>query len=132
MTTRGTCLVIEDDPDIGGLIEIIISGMGFDVTVVESGAQGLLAATSTFDLITLDLGLPDIDGREVARELRKFSITPILMITAHAQPMDELEGMASGANAYLPKPFRPAQLRAIVQQLCPAHLSAHTTSGPAE
>ncbi|MBT2588365.1 response regulator [Arthrobacter sp. ISL-95] len=56
--------------------------------------------------------------------LRKISNVPILMITAYAQPGDELEGMGAGANAYLPKPFRPAQLRTIVQKLCPEPLPA--------
>jgi two-component system OmpR family response regulator len=129
MTSRGACLVIEDDPDIGGLLETIISGMGFDVRLEQTGTESLLAATSDLALITLDLGLPDMDGREVAQILRRISNVPILMITAHAQPRDELEGMAAGANAYLPKPFRPAQLRTIVQKLCPEpHPAADSTT----
>ncbi|WP_369745654.1 response regulator transcription factor [Paenarthrobacter sp. AMU7] len=120
MTSRGICLAIEDDEDISGLLEVILTAAGFDVRAEETGATGLLAADDLdLALITLDLGLPDMDGRDVARKLREVTGAPILMITAHTQPGDELEGMAAGASAYLAKPFRPAQLRALVQELCP-------------
>lgn len=129
MTSRGTCLVIEDDEDIGSLIEIILAAAGFDVRIEQTGAGSLLVTGSQeLALITLDVGLPDIDGREVARKLRKLSTTPILMITAFAQPGVELDGMAVGASAYLAKPFRPAQLRALVQELCPGTTFPSTTS----
>lgn len=120
MSSRGICLVIEDDPDIAGLLETILTGMGFEVRVEETGTDGILSAAGLeLVLITLDVGLPDRDGREVARRLRGLSDAPILMITAFAQPGDELDGMAAGASAYLTKPFRPAQLRAKVLDLCP-------------
>ncbi|NQD90590.1 response regulator, partial [Paenarthrobacter sp. CM16] len=85
MTSRGKCLVIEDDEDIAGLLEVILTTAGFDVRVEASGTEGLLAATSVeLTLITLDLGLPDMDGREVAGLLRAVTNAPILMITAFA------------------------------------------------
>ncbi|NQD90086.1 response regulator transcription factor, partial [Paenarthrobacter sp. CM16] len=77
------------------------------------------ATSVELTLITLDLGLPDMDGREVAGLLRAVTNAPILMITAFAAVGDELDGLAAGASAYLPKPFRPAQLRDLVDQLCP-------------
>ncbi|AOY74143.1 response regulator (plasmid) [Arthrobacter sp. TES] len=121
MSTRGACLVIEDDADIQGLISLILSAEGFEVHSVETGTAGLLAASQQqLALITLDLGLPDVDGREVARQLRTVSSAPLLMITAFAETADELAGMAAGASAYLTKPFRPAQLRALVTELSPA------------
>lgn len=120
MSSYGVCLVIEDDEDIGGLLEVILAASGFEVRVEETGRGGLSAAADLeLALITLDLGLPDLDGRDVARKLREISDAPILMITAHTHPGDELDGMASGASAYLTKPFRPAQLRTLVQELCP-------------
>ncbi|WP_458107722.1 response regulator [Arthrobacter sp. R3-55] len=109
MTSRGRCLVIEDDEDIAGLIEVLLTTAGFDVRVEATGTEGLLAAASVeLKLITLDLGLPDMDGREVAGLLRDVTKAPILMITAFAATGDELDGFSAGASAYLPKPFRPA------------------------
>jgi two-component system OmpR family response regulator len=120
MNSRGICLVIEDDLDIRDLLCLILSGAGFEVHAEATGAAGLRAAKRlNLTLITLDLGLPDLDGHDVARQLRTLSTAPLLMITAYAEPADELGGMVAGANAYLPKPFRPAQLRALVQKLCP-------------
>ncbi len=105
MTSRGVCLVIEDDEDIGDLLEAILAAAGFEVRVEVSGTGGLSAAAGLeLTLITLDLGLPDLDGRDVARKLREISGAPILMITAHAQPGDELDGMSAGASAYLTPP----------------------------
>lgn len=120
MASRGKCLVIEDDEDISSLIGVILTAQGFDVHFAETGAEALLAASGpALSLITLDVGLPDMDGRDVARRLRDLTTAPILMITAYAQADDALNGIASGASAYLIKPFRPTQLRAIVQKLCP-------------
>ncbi|MET4901612.1 response regulator [Paenarthrobacter sp. CC6] len=131
MSTRGACLVIEDDADIQGLISLILSAEGFEVHTEETGTAGLLAASQRqLALITLDIGLPDIDGREIARQLRTVSSAPLLMITAFAETADELAGMAAGASAYLAKPFRPAQLRALVTEFCPAP-QASRLAGPA-
>lgn len=131
MSTRGASLVIEDDADIQGLISLILSAEGFEVHAVETGTAGLLVASQQqLALITLDLGLPDVDGREVARQLRTVSSAPLLMITAFAEAADELAGIAAGASGYLTKPFRPTQLRALVTELCPAP-QASGLAGPA-
>lgn len=125
MTSRGTCVVIEDDADIRDLISIILTGAGFEVHAEETGSGGLAAVSRLQPvLVTLDLGLPDMDGRDVARHLRAVSTAPILMITAFAEREDELHGIAAGATAYLTKPFRPSQLRSMVQDLCPQRLSS--------
>lgn len=125
VTARGICLVIEDDPDIRGLLDVILTRAGFGVHCEGTGAGGLRAAAE-LDLafITLDLGLPDMHGHDVARALRSLTKAPILMITAHARPIDELDGMASGASAYLIKPFRPNQLTSLIQELSPGPLPA--------
>lgn len=131
MSTRGACLVIEDDADIQGLISLILSTEGFEVHTVETGSAGLLAASrQQLALITLDLGLPDVDGREVARQLRSVSSAPLLMITAFAEAANELAGIAAGASGYLIKPFRPTELRALVAELCPLR-QASGYAGPA-
>ncbi|YCI74479.1 response regulator [Arthrobacter sp. R1-13] len=114
------CLVIEDDQDIRDLLSTILTGLGFTVHAEATGDAGLRAAeTLDLDLITLDLGLPDVNGLDVAHHLRALSKAPIIMITAWTEPGDELNGVASGADAYLTKPFRPHLLRELVQRLCP-------------
>ncbi len=121
MKSRGVCLVIEDDQDIRSLICVILTQTGFDVNAVASGAEGLAAAGTLHPvLVTLDLGLPDIDGHEVAHRFRDLSEAPMLFITAHAEPDDEMAGMASGAAAYLTKPFRLRELQDLVHTLAPA------------
>ena len=121
MGSRGLCLVIEDDRDIRDLLTLILMRMGFDVHAVGDGAEGVAAAWERDPvLVTVDLNLPDMDGLDVARHIRARSQAPMLFITARAEFVDELAGMASGAAAYLTKPFRPRQLTEVVQQLCPA------------
>lgn len=108
-------LVIEDDQDIRELVRTVLTQAGFEVTVAGSGAEGVLAAKTLMpDVITLDLGLPDIDGFEVSRQIREFSDAYIVMLTARADELDTLIGLESGADDYLTKPFRPRELRARV------------------
>lgn len=108
-------LVIEDDQDIRELVRTVLTQAGFEVTVAASGSEGVAAARRLNpDVITLDLGLPDIDGFEVARQIREFSDAYIVMLTARAEELDTLIGLESGADDYLTKPFRPRELRARV------------------
>ena len=116
---RGSCLVVEDDSDIRDLLCLILSRAGFEVHAEAAGADGLEAARVLEPvLITLDVGLPDINGHEVAQRIRKFSAARILMITASPDP-HQLDLRALGVDAYLSKPFRPARLVELAQQLCP-------------
>ncbi|ADX72088.1 response regulator transcription factor [Pseudarthrobacter phenanthrenivorans] len=108
-------LVIEDDHDIRELVRTVLSQAGFDVSVASSGAEGVLIAKNLNpDVITLDLGLPDIDGFEVSRQIREFSDAYIVMLTARTEELDTLIGLESGADDYLTKPFRPRELRARI------------------
>ena len=127
MGSRGLCLVIEDDRDIRDLLTLILTRMGFDVHAVGDGAEGVAAAWEHDPvLVTVDLNLPDMDGLDVARHIRARSQAPTLFITARSEVDDELAGMASGAAAYLTKPFRPRQITEVVNQLAPAGpLTAH-------
>ncbi|WP_104175790.1 response regulator transcription factor [Arthrobacter sp. Y81] len=119
--SRGICLVIEDDADIADLVTFILSQAGFEVHVARSGMEGLDAAAALDPaLITLDLGLPDIDGLHVAQGLRGITAVPILMLTARARISDEMDGLSAGASGYLVKPFRPRELRILADRLCPA------------
>ena len=125
--SRGLCLVIEDDRDIRDLLTLILTRIGFDVHAVGSGVEGVAAAWEHHPaLVTVDLNLPDMDGLDVARHIRARSGAPMLFITARAELDDEMAGMASGAAAYLIKPFRPRQLTETVNKLCPVGpLTAH-------
>ena len=121
METQHVCLVIEDDADISGLIAVVLTRAGFDVRTVATGAEGIAAAAEPgISLITLDLGLPDMDGHVVARAIRALNPAPLLFLTARSEQDDILAGMASGAAAYLTKPFHPRELREAALRLGPA------------
>ncbi|MEV7573427.1 response regulator transcription factor [Arthrobacter nitrophenolicus] len=124
MENKRVCLVVEDDKDIRGLITVILSRAGFEVQVVSTGAEAIAAAGDpAIALVTLDVGLPDMDGHVVARAIRELSKAPLLFLTARSENDDLLAGMASGAAAYLTKPFRPTELRDLALQLSPAPVS---------
>lgn len=108
-------VVIEDEPDIRALITVILSRAGFEVHAAASGAEGVDAVRAhNPSVITVDVGLPDMDGLEVTRALREFSDAFILMLSARAEELDMLTGLESGADGYLTKPFRPSELRARI------------------
>jgi DNA-binding response OmpR family regulator len=134
METQQVCLVIEDDADIRGLITVVLTRAGFDVRTATTGAEGIAAAADPgIALITLDLGLPDMDGHVVARAIRALSNAPLLFLTARSEPDDLLAGMASGAAAYLTKPFRPRELREVALRLRPVTVASEdgTSQDPA-
>ncbi|WP_255770627.1 response regulator transcription factor [Pseudarthrobacter sulfonivorans] len=125
METQHVCLVIEDDADIGGLVTVILTRAGFDVRTAATGAEGIAAAADpAVSLITLDLGLPDMDGHVVARAIRALNTAPLLFLTARSEQDDILAGMASGADAYLTKPFHPKELREVALRLCPVSVAS--------
>lgn len=113
MEEQHVCLVIEDDPDIRQLITVVLSRAGFEVLTASTGAEGIAAGAASgtsLSLITLDMGLPDMDGHDVARALRTLSPAPLLLLTARSEEDDIFSGLASGAAAYLTKPFLPSTL----------------------
>lgn len=115
MDNPRVAVIVEDDQDIRELISVILNQAGFEVYTASNGAAGVEAVrTHNPDIVTLDLGLPDIDGFEVARRIRLFSDTYIIMLTGRADEMDTLLGLESGADDYLTKPFRPRELRARI------------------
>ena len=112
-------LVVEDDPDIARLLGRELRGMGHTVDTVALAEDALLAARAAeYALMVVDLGLPDIDGLELVRELRRrFVESPILMLTARRKVEDRVIGLSSGADDYLVKPFAVPELRARVAAL---------------
>lgn len=120
-------LVVEDDDRIGRLLETGLKTHGYDVSRQRTGRAALEEAASgrTFELVILDLGLPDMDGVEVCRELRLVQPgTIIVMLTARRDEMDVVAGLESGADDYLMKPFGMvellARLRAHLRRVAPS------------
>ena len=112
-------LIVEDDADISGLIEIHLKDMGFETMVIDRGDTALeVALTQNFDFIILDIMLPGKDGLEVCRELRGAKLkTPILMLTARSEEIDKILGLEMGADDYLTKPFSIRELTARVKAI---------------
>jgi two-component system, OmpR family, alkaline phosphatase synthesis response regulator PhoP len=111
-----TVLVVDDAPDILRLTRDYLEHAGFSVLTASDGRGALqLAGTRRPDLLILDLGLPDQDGLDVARQLRRSSDLPIIMLTARAEESDTLVGLELGADDYLTKPFSPRELVARVR-----------------
>jgi DNA-binding response OmpR family regulator len=113
-------LVVEDDETIGGVLDSSLRAHGHQVVWQRTGRSALrVAATTNFDLVLLDLGLPDLDGVEVCRQLRASQPSTVLvMLTARTEEMDVVVGLESGADDYLTKPVRLAELLARIR----AHL----------
>ncbi len=111
-------LVVEDTDEIRELVRTVLVKAGFDVRAVSSGAACLdEVRRQPPDLIVLDLGLPDTDGTEVCRQVRAETGCYVLMLTARAEEVDLLIGLAVGADGYMAKPFSPRELVARVQAL---------------
>lgn len=115
---RRLAVIIEDDPDIRGLLETVLSQAGFETVSADNGIDGV-AAVRQFDPVvtTLDVSLPGIDGFEAAKRIRAFSNTYIVMLTARDEEIDALQGLESGADDYVTKPFRPRELRARIEAM---------------
>jgi sigma-B regulation protein RsbU (phosphoserine phosphatase) len=111
-------VVIEDDPDIRGLLVRVLVKQGFDVTEAGAGLPGVEEVRRRQpDLVTLDLNLPDLDGLEVCKRLREFSDAFIVMLTARADELDKLTGLDNGADEYISKPFSPRELQSRINAL---------------
>jgi phosphoserine phosphatase RsbU/P len=122
-------VVIEDDPDIRGLLVRVLVKQGFEVTQAEAGLPGVEAVRRVQpDLVTLDLNLPDLDGLEVCKLLREFSDAFIVMLTARAGELDKLTGLDNGADEYLSKPFSPRELQSRINALFRRRPSAAAAS----
>lgn len=118
MAGTHNAVVIEDDPDIRELVREVLEQAGFAVLTAGTGADGIALIEAHDPLVaTLDLSLPGMDGFETARRIRAFSSTYIVMLTARAEEIDAVQGLQSGADDYLTKPFRPRELRARIDAM---------------
>jgi DNA-binding response OmpR family regulator len=114
-----TVLVVEDESSIASFVALYLKNAGYGVKTAATGSEALadVAAAETPALIVLDLMLPDIDGIEVCRRIRKSSDVPILMLTARDEDVDKIIGLEVGADDYLTKPFNPRELVARVKSI---------------
>jgi two-component system alkaline phosphatase synthesis response regulator PhoP len=113
-----TILVVDDEPKIASLARDYLEHAGFAVLVAGEGRAALaLARSRRPDLVVLDLGLPGLDGLDVARALRRDSDVPILMLTARTDESDRIAGLELGADDYVTKPFSPRELVARVRAI---------------
>ena len=108
-------LIVEDDADISMIEEAYLNTAGLETKIVSEGSQVVpLLEKERFDLILLDLMLPDKSGYEICKEIRDKLDIPILMVTARTESVDKLRGFGAGADDYISKPFDPAELVARV------------------
>ena len=109
-------LVVEDDRNILSMIQTVLDLGGYQVLTAQRCQQGVLMLTSHMpDLVVLDLGLPDMDGEEFIRQIRKFSAVPIIVLSARTDEQDKVSALDLGANDYITKPFGTAELLARVR-----------------
>ncbi|MDT2831395.1 response regulator transcription factor [Vagococcus carniphilus] len=112
-------LVVDDDKEIVELLNIYIKNEGYDVIKAYNGKEALIKITANpdIDLMILDIMMPEMDGMEVVKELRKTSQIPIIMLTAKTTDMDKIQGLIAGADDYVTKPFNPLEIMARVKSL---------------
>lgn len=116
ITMKARILVVDDDEALAEMIGIVLRNDGFEPVFCADGGQALeVFRSSKPDLVLLDLMLPGSDGIEVCRQIRGESDVPIVMLTAKSDTSDVVRGLESGADDYVPKPFKPAELVARVR-----------------
>ena len=115
---RWKILIVEDEKKISDIVKSYLERDGFDVTVAATGAAALSEIKNRFDLVILDLKLPDIDGETICKSIREISDMPVIMLTAKSAEDDRVKGLCIGADDYVIKPFSVRELIARVQ----AHL----------
>lgn len=131
-----TLLVIDDEAQIRKFLRISLSAQGYQVVEAGNGRDGLAqAALAKPDLVVLDLGLPDMDGKDVLAELREWSQVPVLVLSVRASEGEKVLALDGGANDYVTKPFAIqeflARVRVLLRQTGPGEPeAARTASGP--
>jgi two-component system chemotaxis response regulator CheY len=114
-------LAVDDSLTIRRLIRMTLTRAGYEVVEAEDGAKALQkAATEAFDLVLSDINMPEMNGIEMLRGLRKleqYKFTPVVLVTTESQPEKKAEGKAAGATGWIVKPFEPDQLLAVVTKV---------------
>jgi DNA-binding response OmpR family regulator len=125
MGSQGTVLIVEDDHNTAALVAAYLEREGFSTTVVHDGGEAIKTAGSCQPVfVILDVMLPNVDGWEICRTLRRTTDVPIIMLTAREEELDRVSGLAMGADDYVVKPFSPRELvervKAILRRSRPA------------
>ena len=116
MKIKDKVLIVEDERSISNFISMVLTANGYDTIIVRSGEEELAMISSHCpDLILLDLGLPDMDGMEVLRSVRKWSNLPVVVVSARQHEQDKVDALDSGADDYLVKPFGTSELLARIR-----------------
>ncbi len=116
MNNRTNILVVEDDRQIRKLMSTTLSANGYNIECAIDGEQAIMAiSTNKFDIVLLDLGLPDIDGVTVIRKIREWSNIPIIVVSARGEDSDKISALDNGADDYLTKPFSIEELMARIR-----------------
>jgi DNA-binding response OmpR family regulator len=117
-------LLVDDEPNIVMSLEFLMRKNGYQVGIARNGAEALAAiAQAPYDLVLLDVMMPDVDGYQVCRQLRSTpsqAATKVIFLSAKSQPTDVQKGYAAGADLYIPKPFSTRQLMEKVRELLAA------------
>lgn len=129
MSTLGVAVVVEDDQDVRNLLEGVLGQAGFEVRTAVDGRSGLQAVQAAQPaLVTLDVGLPDIDGFELLRRIRGISDAYIVMLTGRTAESDVLKASTAGADGYITKPFRPKEMHARIETMMQTPKKARTVA----
>ncbi|WP_431483217.1 two-component system response regulator CreB [Pseudomonas solani] len=132
-----TILIVEDEAAIADTLVYALQADGFEVTWLSLASEALeLLARDPFDLVILDVGLPDISGFEACKRLRRFSEVPVIFLTARDAEIDRVVGLEIGADDYVVKPFSPrevaARVRAILKRTAPREAARASVPAPAD
>jgi CheY-like chemotaxis protein len=118
---RGTVLVVDDVPDVTEMIELLLKHAGYDVATADSARAALqMARKQHFDLVISDIGMPEMNGYELAtalRDLAAYNSTPLIAVTGYSEYDDRGRAMRAGFNVHLAKPIEPTQLLNLMNEL---------------
>ena len=118
---RGTVFVVDDVPDVTEMIELLLKHAGYDVSTAESAQDALhLARLNHYDLVISDIGMPEMNGYELAaalRELAAYNKTPLIAVTGYSEYDDRGRAVRAGFNVHLTKPIEPTQLLTLMREL---------------
>jgi two-component system KDP operon response regulator KdpE len=132
VTSRALVLAIEDEAAIRKFLRAALESQGYAYAEAESGAEGIAqAATRVPDLVLLDLGLPDMDGLEVVRQIRSWSSVPIIVLTARGRERDKVQALDAGGDDYVTKPFSMPELLARMRVALRHHARTVADDGEA-
>lgn len=132
VSTAPTILVVEDDPEVRTFVAATLDAHGYAHQSASTGREAIaLAATCAPDIILLDLGLPDIDGIEVVRAIRAWSVVPIIVVSARSEDADKIGALDAGADDYVCKPFSVGELLARIRAT-ERHLAIATAARAAD